>query len=565
MNRLRETHEDGTFNKNVNKFVDVLLMELKSRQFYRDTPTMRTMDAKASSIFFESCIKNLEGIFTPHLNSYSAMRWFFYFRRLPNAIFEGNLNSTMPNARALIETYASQSKRVDAVSYGPNGFVFNLDDSSLRHIARFVAFCNIMYDLQVSYRLANKGFSFSFASSRKILPLVNIDIEKNEAVRIYDQRHNRSGTFFSKALVQMGLASCYPVSSGEDITNNSWSFWGLSHEKKIHPADFLDKDNYRDFLARFGENGHIMGRYGPSHMNLEALFDIYRRPSMSMHTISDNASLSLISLLLGGMILIRQPMSLLKVVELGYFIIPNKFWTEFSSANYEAVCEKIRKYLPQFIPPTSVDEFHSSIAQYYSSTWPLEHGNPIRVTDSYVCVDMWAASTGFLNGVQFPTVQGKVANDRAERFENVVQEALDRTAWADIETRVVRQKSLRYQGRVLTDIDAIGCRQGTLLLISCKSIPYTLAYDKGEHGAIRNAETTITAAVEYWNTVVEHLRINPVGENYDFSKFEKIIGVVCTPFVVYTSVVSALKPIYDNLRPASSLDELVQWMESDAI
>jgi hypothetical protein len=253
------------------------------------------------------------------------------------------------------------------------------------------------------------------------------------------------------------------------------------------------------------------------------------------------------------------------VVELGYFIIPHQFWTDFSAANYEAVCEKVRTYLPQFIAPGSVDDFHASVAEYYSSTWPLVHGNPIRITDSYVCVDMWAASMGFLNGIRFPTAQGRIANDRAERFEDVVQEALDRTPWADDETRALRQKTLRYQGKALTDIDAIGSRQGTLLIISCKSIPYTLAYDKGEHRAIRNAEATTTAAVQHWHAIVEHLQKNPVGENYDFSKFERIVGVVCTPFVVYTAAPSSLTPVYSNLRPVSSLEELVTWMESDAV
>jgi hypothetical protein len=565
MKQLRDAHKDEAFKKNVNKYVDALLMELKARQFYREAEVLGAIDARASSIFFESCVENLEEIFSPHLHSYSAMRWFFYLRRLPNAIFAGSLKSTLANARALIETYASQSKKMDAVSYGQDGFVFALDDSALRHIARFVAFCNIIYELQVEYRFANKGFTYSFVSVRDVIPRRNSDREKYEAVKVYDQRHNLPRTFLSAALAQTGLATGHPASGAEKIASSSLIFWGLSDQKNIRPADFLDKDHYHDFLAKFGENGRMIGRYGPSHMNLEVLFDIYRRPSMSMHAISENATLSLISLLLGGMILSQQPLSLLRVVELGYFIIPYQFWTDFSVANYEVVCEKVRKYLPQFVAPSSIDNFHTSVAGYYSSTWPLEHGNPIRITGSYVCVDMWAASMGFLNGIRFPTAQGRVANDRAERFEDIVQEAVDRTPWLDDEAKALRQKTLRYQGNALTDIDAIGSRNGTLLIISCKSIPYTLAYDKGEHRAVRNAEAMTTAAVQHWHAIVEHLQKNPVGENYDFSKFEKIVGAVCTPFVVYTAVASSLMPVCGNLRPVSSLEELIIWMDSDAV
>lgn len=560
MNRLRQAHENVTFKKNVNKYVDSLLVELSTRQFFREASAIRILDAQAASIFFESCIDNIEDIFSHHLNSYSAMRWFFYFRRLPNAIFAGDLNSTLPYARALIESYASQSNKEEVVRDSMNGFVFELDESALRHIARFVAFCNIAYDLQVQYRFANKGVSYSFGSAREVLPTRNQDVERIKAVKVYDQRHNVHGTFLSAALVKTGSAST--LSTRDNIASNSLIFWGLSDEKPIRPSDFLDSENYAQFLSRFADTGYMIGRYGPSDMNLAALFEIYRRPSMSMHTISERASLSLISLLLGGMILNRQPLSILRVVELGYFIVPHEFWIEFSSANYEVVCNMVREYLPQFSPPVTVDGYHSDIAQYYSSTWPLIHGNPIRLTESYVCVDMWAASQGFLSAVQFPAAQGRVANDRAEKFEDVVQEALDRTLWANEEVRTLRQKPLRYQGNVLTDIDAIGFRDGTLLIISCKSIPYSSSYDKGEHRAIRNAESMVTAAVEHWNNIVGHLQRHPTGENYDFAKFDKIVGVVCTPFVIYTSSATSLTPVFDNLRPASSLEELVLWMET---
>jgi hypothetical protein len=81
--------------------------------------------------------------------------------------------------------------------------------------------------------------------------------------------------------------------------------------------------------------------------------------------------------------------------------------------------------------------------------------------------------------------------------------------------------------------------------------------------AIRSAETTITAAVEHWNKIVLHLQKHLTGENSDFSKFENIVGVVCTPFVVYTSDITSLTQIFDNLRPVSSLEELIRWMDPE--
>jgi hypothetical protein len=562
---LRQASENADFKKNINKYVNEFLAKLKTRHFFREASAMRVLDPKAASLLFEACITNIEDIFLPHLNSYSAMRWFFYFRRLPNVIFEGDLNSTLPNARALIEVYASQSKKYEVVGCSSEGYVFDLDESALRHIARFVAFCNLMYDLQVQYRFANKGFSYRFFPTREVLPRRGPDSEKYEAVKLYDLRHNLPRTFLSAALVQSGLAPNYLLDSAARFESESLICWGLSDENKIRPKDFLNSEHYSEFLVRFGDDGILVGRYVPSSINLSALFDIYRRPSMAMHTLSESAALSLISLLLGGLILSQQPLSLLRVVELGYFVIPHKFWFEFSTENYKEICYTVQKYLPQFAPPVSVEEFRLKVAQYYSSSWPLAHGNPIRSTDAYVCVDMWAASMCFLTSIQFPAAQGKVANERAEKFEDIVQEELDHTPWADPSIRIFRQKTLRFEGKPLTDIDAIGSRNGTLLIISCKSIPYSLAYDKGEHKAIRNAETTIVEAIRHWNNIVEHLKNFPKGENYDFSTFNKVVGVVCTPFVIYTSDAISLTPVFEDLRPVLSLEELAKWMINEPV
>jgi len=187
---------------------------------------------------------------------------------------------------------------------------------------------------------------------------------------------------------------------------------------------------------------------------------------------------------------------------------------------------------------------------------------PIRITKDYVCIDMWAASNGFLTWFQFPKVQGQVANDRAAKFEDVVQDLIDRTRWAEPTTRTLRQRTLVIDGQPLTDIDAIGSRDGVLLVVSCKSIPYTREYDRGAHSEVRNAASTVDKAVAYWAGVVEKLDARRVGRNYDFSTFKQIVGVVCTPFEVYTGNAKSLSNTLEGLRWACSLDELANFLDS---
>ncbi|WP_447650422.1 hypothetical protein [Pseudomonas abietaniphila] len=125
----------------------------------------------------------------------------------------------------------------------------------------------------------------------------------------------------------------------------------------------------------------------------------------------------------------------------------------------------------------------------------------------------------------------------------------------------MRQRTLRVRGQSLTDIDAIGSYEDALLIVSCKSIPYTREYDQGTHKAIRNAAATVDQGVNFWSDIVNQLTASPTGDNFDFSSYKRIIGVLCTPFAVYTRDAKALSMTAGDLRWASSLDELVSFLE----
>jgi len=60
---------------------------------------------------------------------------------------------------------------------------------------------------------------------------------------------------------------------------------------------------------------------------------------------------------------------------------------------------------------------------------------------------------------------------------------------------------------------------------------------------------------------VNRLSENPSGDNFDFNNYERIVGVVCTPFAVYTSDEQSLSTSLGALRWACSLDELIAFIE----
>jgi hypothetical protein len=361
-------------------------------------------------------------------------------------------------------------------------------------------------------------------------------------------------------LNQAGLAH---DESADKIINTEVNFaqayWGLlSDEIAVAPQEFL-KGHPR--APAYGSAGKVLIRFRPSTLDLARIFELHRAPALEKQAIEPNASLCLLVLLIAGRYLQRSRYSILRTMELGYFIMPFNEWNMLGEKVYDAVCDDVRQHLPQFQAPESFEAFSSSCLSFLGEVWPAAHGAPARKTNDYMCVDMWAASMGFLAWFNIPKTQGKVANERATKFEDVVQQRIDRTRWADDNIRELRQRTLKVAGQAVTDIDAIGSFEGTLLLVSCKSIPYTREYDQGVHSVIRNAASTVNNGVNTWVNIVNRLSENPVGDNFDFTKYERIVGVVCTPFAVYTSDEQSLSISVGTLRWACSLDEVIAFLE----
>ncbi|GLX87751.1 hypothetical protein Pfra02_03200 [Pseudomonas fragi] len=521
----------------------------------------------------------MEGAFAGDLNSYSAMRWMYYLRRTPNEVFAGELSSTGVNARVLAEVYANRSTKVETAAYGRDGFVFPINESTLRHVARFISFITIIYDLQVGFRLASKGFDYDFPNQhfrarvknklaaglpaiKSALPRCVRNQELESAVRIYDQRHNHQRrTYQGVAMNLAGLAHDDAAGDTATSVNITQALWGMHDERLFSPREFLEEHPRAE---TYGATRQIFVRFGPSNLDYARLFELHRLPVMAKVEIDNNAALCLLLLFVGGRWLQKRRYSFLRVMELGYFIMEFKQWEDFAEMEYSKACDEIRQYLPQFQAPESYSAFVASCSTFKGEVWPLAHGDVIRVTNDYVCIDMWAASTGFLGWFQFPKIQGQVANERATKFEDVVQEVIDLSPWADSSIRELRQRELKFDGQALTDIDAIGSYDGTLLVVSCKSIPYTREYDRGVHNAIRNAAETVDKGVDYWAKIVSQLEAWKGGDNFNLTDYKQIVGVVCTPFAVYTSHKASLSTSVGELRWACSLDELSNFLRNSS-
>lgn len=120
------------------------------------------------------------------------------------------------------------------------------------------------------------------------------------------------------------------------------------------------------------------------------------------------------------------------------------------------------------------------------------------------------------------------------------------------------------RGQEITDIDAAGTLASRLVLVSCKSWPFTRAYDRGEYRTIRNTMERAIAAVDEWSERVSIIKSNPIDDNYDVSGFSDIVGVVVLPFRPFVPMGKATLDVLPGLPAVVGVGELETWLTEPA-
>ena len=177
---------------------------------------------------------------------------------------------------------------------------------------------------------------------------------------------------------------------------------------------------------------------------------------------------------------------------------------------------------------------------------------PVRVSGNLAALDLHSASL-LLNEVLFRSFQ-KRAGERGAAFEMAIQHAIDESAWRPPDSiRAWRNRTLtNADGRALTDIDALGVKGDTLLLVEAKAIHYSAGYGTSTRSEVRNARDTCEIAVRKCTNATL-----ASATNLDLSQFRKIIRVVCTPAPIYCNA-DYMEVDGEGFSPTMSFIELLR-------
>lgn len=523
--------------------------ETAARIYTKNPPPHRELSGLDAANYLEAIIPLTQADIVEQHNSYGPVRWLWYLRRAPDGLFEGEYATTLGYDRSLAETLSSQFTASDT-SESLTRVAFRMDNSAFRHLVRYVGRVKFLSQLHMLYRRVGKGAVLD--ASGPIL-LANASRNVECAIRIYDTRHDRTHEFVG---VGLGLASIDPnveLLLEESAASEPTAFLSMGCTPGF-PAPVTYPDGAGELTVATVQVRHVLKELKLTRI-LSPLGDTGGIPSY----LSGIASLIQL-LMLVPVLCAHVPWALSSITQQGYVFVGEERLRRIIDDHLPKIVDELAPRTLGFVWPADFLQWRASLLAVAASAWPLSIGSVLRRFSDNVMIDTSAASQALLHRLELARTPS-IGNLRAREFELQCQDVISGTSWEPLpEVKALRGRPLRQNGKVLTDIDAIGAKGRTLLIVSCKSIIYDRDYDRGTFRVIRNIQDTIDNAVIEWEGIVDNLSWQPTGENFDLSAFDDIIGVVCTPFAAYSNEERTLAFVKPNLRVSSSVLELRDWL-----
>jgi hypothetical protein len=508
----------------------------------------RFCDAQAVLPYLTCMRQTIERMLAEAAVRFSKARWLWMLRRVPDPVFEGRVSTTRPYQASLAEA-ASGAFGSDnperPFEDSERSIRFKLDGSSLPRLLGFAELVTWLNQSHVLWRYSGKGVRFRFEVG-SALPAAAPTKDQDESIRRYDERFAKSAALFGT----VGTA----VSSEADMSDNGFLVAFFSDAEWVQvPVHVQGKNMELKVLMRFL----------PAMISLEGLAKLNEDARLDGLTWWNPSATAVLALSRGMFrIVVSQYNGFVSLLRYGYVFTDEGHFLEVIGGGWKMICEDVLRVIPGATLPNSPAELFDALVAFRPTLWPLSPGPIVRRAGASVWIDLIACTAVLERSFEFPIVDGDVGNARADHFEGTTQQTINATPWAPGPelAQMIGRDIKKADGTKLTDLDALGEKGLRLLLVSCKSMVYSVRYDSGDYLTVRNIRTTAEAAVKWWAEVADHLKEHPKGPNYDFSKYQDIIPVVCTPEVVYVANPYSLKFVAPGLNAVCSLNELRTWL-----
>ena len=481
----------------------------------------------------------------------SAYQWIWYLRRLPKAIFQGELKTTYPYDSSLagvVSGWAPSLSTSPPVA-ADGALAYPVTKPILKAVLRLCAWTLLLSEFHAALRWSSKGVLFTFLGDFPV-PIADPTSAQRAAVRDYDSRVARGPMAFLGAMTTPlgGSAMVKQLAVLNPDTPRLFAIVPIEDTEMSIPIPGVPKNQRPQTLAG----------YVPFIVDTAGFVELTQSPEFANSIWPASVPPLLQLLALSGLMFVRRPNWLVNAMQRGYVLDRRSKVDEILT---DALPQLTDRILAPAFPTISFSrtpaQFWAELSAIRGEDLPLASGPIVREAGAeMVCLDLWAATARLNRDLQITESGGARANVRAKRFEDAVQLVIDASPWSPSSKARELRKVLRLGGEALTDIDAVAEYGATLLLVSCKALFYTPQYDAGVYSAIRNAMTTVDAAI----TTLDRVLANPLGDNYTLTDFQVIQTAVCTPQPVFMPVGPATRK-FRGLPRACSIDELRRWLE----
>lgn len=486
--------------------------------------------------------------------SYSAYRWTWYIRRLPKPIFSGVLKTTYGYDSLLADVISgwAPSAAVRPPSSKEGFLTFPINRTILRDVLRLCAWAVLLSEIHAAIRWSSKSVEFHFVDDTPV-PVPNPLRTELSAVNLFDRRMERGPMSFLG-----GMATRARSAQQTPGVQKADGLARVILTALVPIADRRLRVPMPGVAIR--ERSYVWASYAPVVIDTAEFAALCRAPEFEDADWPESVPTLLQLLAIVGIAFLTNSGWLANSMQRGYFVARHQDLIGQFQRILPIVTQKVLvPNFPTFRFARTGTELWTALSAITGRDFPLAAGPVVRAAGpDGACVDLWAATARLNHDLHVSEPGGERANVRSQRFENSVQGIIDASPWKPSSPTRQLRKVLRLNGRTFTDIDAIAENDGTVLIVSCKALFYTAAYDAGDYAAIRNAATVVADAIG----VLDELAANPVGDNYDLAQFRAIRTVVCTPTPVYVPSGRATKYETRGLRRACSIEELKHWLAS---
>lgn len=207
---------------------------------------------------------------------------------------------------------------------------------------------------------------------------------------------------------------------------------------------------------------------------------------------------------------------------------------------FSRVCQEANKWgasiFPGTIAPATVDVALDILPRLDFGRTDRYWGPAVRLGRDFFCIDIISVTLRIEALLAHATAGGgPISGYRGKHWEKWVQEAIDETPWRPSgSVRGLISKKLKANGKVFTDVDAVGSRSDQLLIVSCKSWQLGTSLDLGDYAARRNKSKDVVKAGLKLQEDLRQLRTYGSDNGVDVDSFRSIGGVLCitTPFLL---------------------------------